>query len=80
MDHYPSGSKSFRLRIVVNGKRRDYGLGGHPDVSLEDARDDALEYRRMARKGIDPVEAAKRKTPSFERAAIRFARDYGDRN
>ena len=30
----PSGSKSWVLRTVVSGRRRDMGLGGYPLVSL----------------------------------------------
>ena len=30
----PSGSKQFVQRLVVAGKRSDYGLGGYPIISL----------------------------------------------
>ena len=31
------------------------GLGGFPEVSLKDARELAVDYRKMARQGIDPI-------------------------
>ena len=34
----PSGSKSWVQRIVVDGRRRDIGLGSFPAVSLAQAR------------------------------------------
>ena len=41
----PTGSKSWVMRVSVGGKRTDKGLGGHPDVSLSEARKKADEYR-----------------------------------
>ena len=48
--------KSWILRAVVNGKRRDIGLGGYPDVSLALARESARMTREKIRSGLDPVE------------------------
>src|SRR5690606_6675567 len=38
-----SGARSWILRVMVGGKRRDIGLGGYPDVPLADARRKARE-------------------------------------
>ncbi|MDV4155864.1 tyrosine-type recombinase/integrase [Rhizobium brockwellii] len=68
----PSGAKRWILRITVQGKRRDIGLGGLSLVSLAEAREKALEFRKLARSGGDPL-AAKRESkkiyPTFEVAA-----------
>ncbi|WP_018260155.1 tyrosine-type recombinase/integrase [Methylobacterium sp. WSM2598] len=68
----PSGSKRWLLRIVVQGKRRDIGLGGLSLVSLAEAREKALAYRKLARDGGDPL-AERRNTaaavPTFAEAA-----------
>ena len=48
-------SKSWFLRLTVDGRRRDMGLGGYPEVSLVDARRRALEHRTAAADGRDPV-------------------------
>ena len=54
----PSGSRQFVQRLVVAGKRSDYGLGGYPIISLAEAREAAWENRRAARRGEVPqVEA-----------------------
>ena len=50
------GSKRWVLRIVVRGKRRDMGLGGAGLVGLEEVRDLARQYRKIAREGGDPLE------------------------
>lgn len=67
-----SGAKSWVLRIVVNGRRRDYGLGPADLVSLQEAREKALEGRRMVRAGLDPAVEWKRDKvviPAFKQAA-----------
>ncbi len=52
----PSGAKRWVLRTVVQGKRRDIGLGGLRLVTLAEARAKALEYRKLARDGGNPIE------------------------
>ena len=37
----PSGSRSWILRTMVGGERRDIGLGGYPELPLSVARDKA---------------------------------------
>ncbi len=68
----PSGAKRWLLRIVVQGKRCDIGLGGIVLVSLAEAREKALAYRKQAREGGDPL-AERRKpkvtVPTFAEAA-----------
>ncbi len=67
-----SGTRSWVLRIQHEGRRRDFGLGAFPDISLADARIRAGELRRQVGAGIDPVaERQKRRkaVPSFEKAA-----------
>ncbi len=57
------GSKSWILRAVIEGKRRDIGLGGYPKVSLAEARRRAIEKRR------DPHGPSKdAKLPTFREA------------
>ena len=48
------GSKSWVLRVRIDGRRVDRGLGGFPKVSLSAARKTAREYRAAIRKGVDP--------------------------
>lgn len=70
-----SGAQFWVLRIQVEGKRRDIGLGPASNVSLKDARNKAQDMRRSFRDGIDPValrRAAKHQaatTPTFRKAA-----------
>ena len=66
-------SKRWVLRLVVRGKRRDMGLGSFALVSLEEARDLARQYRKIARGGGDPFEdrkLSKGKHVTFEQAAL----------
>lgn len=69
-----SGAKRWLLRTMVQGRRRDIGVGGLSWVSLAEARERAAGYRKIAREGGDPLaerEAAKPVTLIFEEAAER---------
>ena len=50
-----AGRKSWVLRITVDGRRRDIGLGGYPSVSLALAREKASDNRGPVAEGRDPV-------------------------
>ena len=50
------------LRLAIDRKRREMGLGRWPDVSIAEARGKAEEARRHVRNGEDPIQ---------ERATIR---------
>ncbi|MEP7301588.1 MAG: integrase arm-type DNA-binding domain-containing protein [Caldimonas sp.] len=64
----PSASRSWILRINIAGARRDIGLGGYPQVSIAQARDEARVKRQMVCDGIDPI-LEKRAAESARRAA-----------
>ena len=51
-----NGSKSWVLRVTVEGKRRNIGLGGYPAVGLAEARRLAEKHRQTIRQGLDPLE------------------------
>src|SRR5215467_11505191 len=55
LDVKPSGSRSWVLRTVVSGKRRDIGLGSLEWRSLAQAREEAAKLRARARQGEDIV-------------------------
>jgi integrase len=73
----PSGARRWIVRVVVKGQRNlkgaplrtDFGLGGADVVTLNQARDRALEYRRMAKAGLNPRFNARREIPTFEEVA-----------
>lgn len=73
----PSGARRWVVRVVVKGQRNrqggplrtDFGLGGSEFVALQEARAKALEYRRLARSGLNPRYNAKREIPTFEEVA-----------
>ncbi|MBW7946108.1 MAG: integrase arm-type DNA-binding domain-containing protein, partial [Sphingomonadaceae bacterium] len=68
----PSGSKSWLLRVQVDGCRRDIGLGSYHVFTLTEARERAAELRKAAKLGKDPVIARdqdRRKVPTFKEAA-----------
>lgn len=62
------GARSWILRVTVAGRRRDFGLGGFPSTTLEQARQTAREYREHIRNGVDPL-AARRAAQDALRAA-----------
>ncbi len=49
------GARTWILRMMIGGKRRDMGLGGYPDVTLASARERARAMREKADSGIDPI-------------------------
>lgn len=67
-----SGSKSWMQRLVIRGRRRDLGLGGAALVSLAEARTAAIDNRRVARSGGDPLAERRkaRQMPTFAEAAL----------
>lgn len=50
-----SGARLWVHRIMVDGKRRDIGLGRFEDVSLSQARDAARDKSRLVRQGLNPL-------------------------
>ena len=73
----PSGARRWIVRVTVKGQknrqgaplRTDFGLGGADVVTINQARDRALEYRRMAKQGLNPRFNAQREIPTFEEFA-----------
>ena len=65
-----AGRKSWVLRITVDGRRRDIGLGGFPSVSLASAREKAADHRTAVAEGRDPLaEKHAPALPTFKEAA-----------
>ncbi len=50
-----AGRKSWVLRITIDGRRCDIGLGGYPSVSLAGAREKASQNRAAVANGRDPI-------------------------
>ncbi len=67
-----TGARSWLLRVVVAGKRREMGLGNYPSVTLAGARDKAREARKLIHDGVDPIER-QRSLQSALRAAAAAA-------
>lgn len=86
-----SGARSWILRYTTGEiatsksgtlfyRRRDLGLGGYPDVTLEQARNKAREAKEKIEQGIDPIQdkqarksamlAAQGKVKTFNECAI----------
>lgn len=71
---WPSGSASWKLRVMIAGKRRDIGVGSLKKLSLADARAQAAELRRQIALGVDPIAERKKvidPVPTFRVAAAR---------
>lgn len=73
----PSGARRWIVRVTVKGQRNkkggplrtDFGLGGVSYVTLGEAREKALKYRRMAKQGLNPRYNALQDIPTFEEFA-----------
>ena len=58
-----AGRKSWVLRITVDGRRRDIGLGAFPSVSVAQAREKTTGIRAAVAEGRDPL--AEKRTPAM---------------
>lgn len=66
-----SGAKRWVQRIIIRGKRTEIGMGSTSLVTLAEARERALENRKLARAGGDPLQSKRTAQAllSFEEAA-----------
>lgn len=78
-----SGTKSWLFRYRINGRARDMGLGTYPLRSLQDARNKALELRKLVLDDIDPLVERDRQRKHAEEAEEwtfdKCAAEYHDR-
>lgn len=73
----PSGARRWIVRVTVKGQRNrkggplrtDFGLGGADVITLNVARERALEYRRLAKQGLNPKFGQQKVIPCFEEVA-----------
>lgn len=72
------GKWIYRFTSPITAKRRDMGLGSYPAVLIREARDLAMDARRLVQRREDPIEARKAEIeaaslsmqmPTFEAAA-----------
>jgi integrase len=56
----PSGARRWALRFNWQGKPTEAGLGSFPEVGLAEARDKALEARKLVKSGVNPIAEKKR--------------------
>jgi integrase len=69
-----SGARSWVQRLVVDGRRRDIGLGSAKYVTLAQARQQAYENRVAARRGGDPFACTpQHRIPTFRVACDKAA-------
>lgn len=76
------GAKSWILRYQRDGRRREFGLGSFGAVGLAQAREKAIDARRLLANGTDPIDArraerinavvAEVKTITFRECAERY--------
>lgn len=66
--------KRWVVRVTINGKRRERGLGSFPTVSLEAAREKATAFRAAAKEGRDL--ATERRAQS-SRDLVTFEKAFG---
>ena len=71
----PTGAKSWILRTMVHGRRREFGLGSAALVTLAEARELGRQYLKTAREGGDPGALRKREQLTFREAARRVHRN-----
>jgi integrase len=70
-------ARSWVLRLMVGGRRREMGLGPFPEVTLAKAREKAREARELVRQGADPIQRQQAASDAL-RAAAAAARRFDD--
>src|SRR5947209_5992786 len=79
----PSGTKIFTVQGYVNGRKRRVTVGYHPNVSVAQARELALQALADMRRGNDPIierktrlAAAKANEMTVAQLADKWLADY----
>lgn len=72
----PTGKKYFRLNYRFQGKRKTLALGVYPGTSLRDARQKAVDAKKLLEQGINPVEYKKQSYNDNENNFERIGREW----
>jgi hypothetical protein len=56
----PTGSKVWRYRYLLNGRREKVTVGPYPKVGLSEARKRRFEYSQMVERGESPAKGKQR--------------------
>ena len=82
------GTRAWLFRYIRNGRARHIGMGSCDYVTLAEARERAIEYRRMLSRGVDPFETkrgakleqqrAEAPTKTFEQVAHEYIAAHED--
>lgn len=76
----PTGAKSWIQRLMIDGVRRNIGLGPVALVDVVEAKARALDNRRAVLAGVDPLaDKRKAKAPTFAEAVDAVAEANGGR-
>ena len=75
----PGGTKTWRLRYTVGGKRRIVDLGDAKLKSLVEARQDADQLRRVVDNGLDPIEEQRKAREAAEAEEQRRQQEIASR-
>ena len=70
-----TGKKSWIFRYMLNGRRRDMGLGSADILSLAEARVSASEQRKLLLDNIDPIEHRKARIKAKQQAESKAQRE-----
>lgn len=70
------GSKHWIFRFTLAGKAHWMGLGPYPEVTVDEARKEALEARRKKRAGINPITQRKAEARNDSKSFQECANEY----
>lgn len=71
----PSGSRTWRFKYHLNGKREKVTIGAYPAISIKQARDKHEELRALVERGESPA-ATKRESIAEQRQAAERATSF----
>ena len=75
-----SGTKQWTFFFQLNGKQREMGLGsaGPSGMTLAEAREKAIEARRLLTQGIDPIDTRNGAKATAKVAGVKFGKFADD--
>ena len=75
---FPAGPRSFFLNYRIDGRERRFTIGAYPTWSVEAARREAKELRKLVDQGQDPALAKRerRNAPTVQDLIDRYIRDH----
>lgn len=69
----PNGTKTWKYGFRLGGKQNTYHIGSYPEVTLAEAREEAVRARKLVNQGINPTKEKQNQLNQQQTASKRFS-------